>query len=491
MKKLFLLSIIFVYILGNAQTGRLSAYLSYSTFHSPNDGPFIETYISVVGNSVIFEKNNNDKFQGIIEITLIFKKDGVIQDFKKYELLSPEIDDTSNVNFNFIDQQRFALPGGNYNLELTIADKHSEDKAFSMSRGINIYFPEEKVSISGIELVDSYKATIQENILSKSGYDLVPYLFNYFPESINEIIFYTEIYNTDKILGVDEKFLLSYYIESFETDKQISKLIRVKRETSKPVIVLFQKFDISDLASGNYNLVIEARNRKNELLASNSMFFQRNNPSVQLELSDITALNLENTFAEKITNTDTLDEYIRMLGPISDEMESIFANTQLETSDISTKQQYFLNFWLNRDNLNPELAWLNYHKEVRKTDNAFATQIKKGYETDRGRVYLKYGPPNTINESKHEPRSYPYEIWHYYTLVNQTNRKFVFYNPNYAANDFELLHSDALGELADYKWKIRLMARDTDPFNIFNVDIENEQRRTYGSQVDDYFDNPH
>jgi len=76
-------------------------------------------------------------------------------------------------------------------------------------------------------------------------------------------------------------------------------------------------------------------------------------------------------------------------------------------------------------------------------------------------------------------------------LANQSNRKFVFYNPNFAANDYELLHSDAVGEISDYKWKIKLMARDTDPFNIFNVDIQNEQTRTYGSQVDDYFDNPH
>jgi len=66
----------------------------------------------------------------------------------------------------------------------------------------------------------------------------------------------------------------------------------------------------------------------------------------------------------------------------------------------------------------------------------------------------------------------------------------VFYNPSYADNDFTLLHSDAYGEIADYKWKVKLMARDTDPFNIFNVDIEEEPYKTYGSQVDDYFDNP-
>ena len=368
MKKLYLLTFILFSFLINAQGGNLSAYLSYSTFYSINDGPFIETYISVVGNSVVFVKKDNGKFQGTIEITIMFKNGEDIQDFKKYELYSPEIDDTTNVNFNFIDQQRFILPGGNYDLELLISDKHAEAKAFSIVQPITIFFPEEKVSISGIELVDSYTQTSEENILSKSGYDLIPYLFNYFPENLDEIIFYTEIYNTEKMLGANEKFLLSYFIESFETDKKISKLVRFRRETTKAVVVLLSKFDISELASGNYNLVIEVIDRQNKILASNTIFFQRNNPKVQFALSDITALNLNNTFAERITNADTLDEYIRMLEPISDEIESIFASTQLEKSDLNTKQQYFMNFWLNRDNINPELAWFNYYKEVKNGD---------------------------------------------------------------------------------------------------------------------------
>jgi GWxTD domain-containing protein len=492
MKKIYILILLisFSAFFAEAQKGHLQAYLSYSTFHSPHDGPFIETYISVVGESVVFIKNDEGKYQGTIGITLLFKKNDTIVNFKKYELFSPEIEDTSNINFNFIDQQRFALPAGSYELEMIIADKNSQNKAYKINRSFSLYFPNDKIAISGIELVASYKETTDHNILSKGGYDLVPYLFNYFPESMNEITFYSEIYNTDKILGADQKFLLSVYIESFETDKQLSNLISVRREKTAPLIILFNKFDISDLASGNYNLVIEVRNRKNELLASNSMFFQRSNPNVQLRLDDIKALNLENTFAERISNEDTLNEYIRMLNPISDELESIFAQTQLEKSDITTKQQYFMNFWLSRDNLQPELAWQNYLKEVKKANNSFSTQIKKGYETDRGRVYLKYGPPNTINESKHEPRSYPYEIWHYYTLVNQRNKKFVFYNPNYVENDYELLHSDAIGEITDYKWKIKLMSRDTDPFNLFNVDIDEEQYNTYGSQIDEYFDNP-
>ena len=207
MKKHYPIIIFLLALAINAQAGNLRAYLSYSTFYSINDGPFIETYISVEGSSVVFIKNENGKYQGTIEITLMFREEEKIRDFKKYELYSPEIEDTNNVNFNFIDQQRFVLPQGNYTLVLLISDKHSKTKAFTIERPVTIYYPEEKVAISGIELIDYYYKTTKENILTKSGYDLVPYLFNYFPESRNEIIFYAEVYNTEDILGKDEKFV--------------------------------------------------------------------------------------------------------------------------------------------------------------------------------------------------------------------------------------------------------------------------------------------
>ena len=98
----------------------LSAYLSTASFQLPNDGPYFETYLSVVGNSIVFNKTENGKFQGSIAITMIFKKDENVENFAKYELKSPEIEDTNNVDFNFIDQQRFALTNGTYNFEISI-----------------------------------------------------------------------------------------------------------------------------------------------------------------------------------------------------------------------------------------------------------------------------------------------------------------------------------------------------------------------------------
>lgn len=467
----------------------LQAYLSYTTFNSPTDGPYIETYLTVIGNSVVYVKNDNGKFQATVEIMMIFKKDGAIKDFKKTNLLSPEIDDTTKVDFTFMDQQRFLLPNGNYSVEIQLSDKNIKDAVpYKTFETLTVDFPKDSISVSGIQLVESYKVSTNPGVLTKSGYDLVPFSINYYPQKINNLTFYSEIYNTDKVFtSANDKFIVNYFIESFETGKYLTDFYRFKKESPKSVVVLFSEFDISALPSGNYNLVIEVKNKENKEVASNKLFFQRSNPGVQLNLSDIAAIDISNTFADKIKNADSLKDFIKSTYPISTQIEKAFAENHIKNSDIKLLQQYFYNFWVNRNPAYPEKAWSEYAQEVKKVNVKFKTTIKRGYETDRGRVYLQYGPPNSITESVNEPSAYPYEIWHYYTLNNQKNKKFVFYNTDLVTNDYELLHSDAIGEISDPSWQMKLVIRNTstsNPDQIKGIDH-------FGGKSDDYFKNPY
>ena len=104
MKKI-IFAIAFIIFTGSTAllAGNLRAYLSYATFTSP-DGPYIETYLSIHANSVKFVKLENDRFQGTVNILMTFNQDNEIKAYKKYELKSPEVKDTSNMDFHFIDQ---------------------------------------------------------------------------------------------------------------------------------------------------------------------------------------------------------------------------------------------------------------------------------------------------------------------------------------------------------------------------------------------------
>lgn len=489
MKKSILLLSLFLMMLisTNVEARRLRAFMSYSTFYSPTDGPYIETYMIVVGNSLKYIKNQNDKYQGTIEITLIFRQDSVIKDFKKYNLLSPEVTDTNAINFNFIDQQRFLLPNGTYDVEITIADKNDKAPPFKSNETIDVNFPSDKISISGIELIESYKKTDSVNILTKNGLKMMPYIVYYYPENIGKLTFYAEIYNSDKIFGDNSKFLLSSYIEVNENQSLYGDFIKVKKETAKNVIVALSEFDLSLLPTGNYNLVIEVRDQQNNQRAIRKLYFERDNSKVVAETKVYDNVVTDHTFVEMFTNKDTLASYIRCLYPISSESERMYARNQINHNDLASMQKYFLTYWESRDPKNPGKAWADYYLEVLKVNNDFSTSIKKGWETDRGRVYLEYGPPNTISKNYYEPSAYPYEIWHYYSLKNQKNKKFVFCNTDLVTNDFMLIHSDAIGEINDYRWQQKIYSRNN-PTN----DIDSDGVRDHwGRKSEEYFKDPY
>jgi GWxTD domain-containing protein len=488
MKKIFpvVLLLISACMLSGVQARNLSAFLSYSIFNSP-EGPYIETYLSVGANSVTFIKKDNGKFQATVNILMTFKQEKDIRAFKKYELNSAEMEDTLNTNFQFIDQQRFAIPNGTYDFEIQLADKHKTVPAMPYIQSIVIDFPSDKPSFSSIELIKSYTKAPVATILTKSGYDLVPYTYSFFPENETRMIFYSELYNVSKVIGQEQKFLISYYFESFESNVKLNSYSRVKKETPKDVNVLLAEISIDNLPSGNYNLVVEARNQQNEVVASKKLFFQRMNSKAQIALSDLGSTEIANTFAEKVNNPDSLREYINSTYPVATGLEKSFIRESVKKADLKIMQQFFYSFWMSRDQNNPELAWKSYKDQVYKVQVNFGTPVKKGYQTDRGRVYLQYGPPNTRSQQYVEPSNYPYEIWQYYTLNNnQRNRKFVFYSPDMVTSDFILLHSDATGEIMNQRWKIDLRNRIYTTLDLQDTQVIN----SWGDMQTDYWELP-
>jgi GWxTD domain-containing protein len=487
MKKLIIISLIALLAPFAGQSRNLWAFLTYSTFNSP-EGPYVETYLTVAANSVKYIKQDNGKYRATVDIVMTFKENDTIRAFKKYELNSPEVDDTANLSTHFLDQQRFQVPNGTYTFNIELADKNKEVKPLPYSLEVAVNYPAGQPSVSDIELIRSYKKAETEGMLSKSGYNLVPYLFTFYPERETMMTFYCEFYNLDKAMPPDQKFLVSYYVEPFSTEMKLGDFGRMRKELVKPVNVLFADVDITKLASGNYNLVVEARNQKNEVIASKTLFFQRSNPNMEITIADFSSLDVRNTFVESITNIDTLKEYISSTYPIALGTEQLFIKNSLPSShDLKTLQQFFLGFWTARNAADPQKNWLAYKQEVKIAQFNFGTPVKKGYQTDRGRVYLQYGPPNNRTKQYMEPASYPYEIWQYYSCIgNQTNRKFVFYAQDMVTSDFTLLHSDAKGEIYNRRWQYDLMSRTQT-----SVDLQETQTiNSWGDDSKAYFDMP-
>jgi GWxTD domain-containing protein len=467
----------------SAHSKSIKAYLMMSEFVTPEQGNFVETYLNVNSKSIIYAKNNQGKFQASISVNILFLRNDSVCGYGKYNLLSPAYDDTLTIKPNFIDVQRFTLKKGDYKFELSISDNNNITKPFSYTQQLVVDLDINIPTVASVELIDTYKKIDTLSILSKNGFEIVPYVSSYYPEIINELSFYTELYAINRDIPIGETFIVNVFLESFENGVKMQDFFRFNRFKSDKIIPVLSSLNIKSLPSGNYNLVIEARDKENKLIADQRVFIQRSNPKIEANLNEINAVNVKNTFVEKMP-ADSLNEYIKYLRPISSRIEVEYEVNVVNSKDLLNKQQFFISFWQKRNQLSAEEEWNKYHEMVKQVNRMFKTQTRKGYATDRGRVWLQYVKPDSRLVYDREPSLYPYELWQYYKLNNRSNRRFVFLNTDLVSNNYSLIHSDAIGEVRDDRWQTRLNKRNN-TYQSFDQEKAVDQ---FGTNLRDAYD---
>lgn len=493
MKKFFIVCLMVVFgLTASAQQKKsLNSYISYATFNMIGEDatPYVETYITFDKSSLEYIKNANGQYNASVSVTIMFKQGESVKNFGKYSLSSPAESDTTALSGFFMDVQRYSLANGTYTLEVILEDENNQSEhPFKVDDQLIMDFPE-KFCFSSILGLESYSKANTDGNNTKNGYNLIPMIMPYYPETVNKLSFYAEIYNAKKHLGDGEKYLLNTYICAFENNAKLNNYFFTKRMNAKDIDVVINSMDITNLPSGNYYLVLEARDRNNEVIGLNRYFFQRSNPYYQIDNSIMASINTDEVFSGEITSLDSIREYIRTLSPISTLVEKDYAEQLVGTDDIKTMQQYFYTFWSSRNRVDPKQAWLDYYAQVQRVNASFKSINSKGYATDRGIVFLKYGAPDRIVQSYNEPGAFPYEIWHYYTLGSQRNKKFVFMTRDIVTNDFKLIHSDAVGEINNFRWTNEIYQRTYGTYYDYGVD-DVVNPNSYGDRARDYYDNP-
>jgi GWxTD domain-containing protein len=153
-----------------------------------------------------------------------------------------------------------------------------------------------------------------------------------------------------------------------------------------------------------------------------------------------------------------------MLHPIADALERRQIDQLLENGSDLQRRRFIAGFWSQRYGAQSAGRFRSYLSAVRSVNDRFDARTTPGYKTDRGRVELQYGRPDLIEDRKYEPSTYPYEIWQYNRLrsestQNQVNKVFIFANLSSAGDQYELIHSNAFGEVFNPRWSLVLNKR--------------------------------
>ena len=438
--------------------------VNYLVCHLPDDTSYVEMQFFFLGDGLIYKLNADQRYQATVrvDIQLINEKTAQVIE-KQYNFFSETYESAVFVGsmYNLV---RIFLPQGTYRMQLTASDANDSITAPLVYQDtVKVDFDREKVSMSDIQAVSVLSPAEKGSTFAKYGYDYIPYFSTFYPENITKLTYFVEIYNLDKEDAEKKFYAHSYIAQAGDTTPFSDDFQKEKKLHNMEQYFLIQSFPIDSLPSGNYDLVVDVKDEQGVHYSRSTLFFQRSNPSVVLA----------NTARIDSLPFDTLKLYLEYIRPIATKEEHYFIN-RASPQDYQAVADFFQNFWYKRNNDNPQAAWFNYYKKVMQVNNNYTTLRFKGYKTDRGHYYLKYGPPNYIEYYPSEKNSYSFEIWSYYSFepTGQTNVYFVFYEKDLVTKDFRLLHTNAVGELQNPQWKRILDIEDMDLPLSFPDDVQ-------------------
>ncbi len=459
----------------------INALPAYTIFYLPAvDGttpkPYIEFYWQVEPKTVQFNKNADGYWVSKIKTEIQISTDtGVIVQDKYYLQTTPATSIEAAELQNIIDLHRHTLPGGKIYISLKLSQDENRD-VYTYEDSITLQ-EQNDIFYSELQLIDtSYETDLTDNIFLKNGNLQIPLCADFLDNYRKLMHYYIELYGTEKVDTSALPLIQTTSISKKENSFVIYDLKQIDTITPAEVVPILGDFRIDVLPSGNYYLNTVLKDGNGKKLAGRSMFFQRINLK-PVKLTDSTTddstvfenvnvFDLSNTFVTKYTPSQLM-AILKMLLPISSPNEENSINTFLKKPEETYMRYFIYNFWKARNKQDPEKEWKAYSKQVKETLKLFGSSMQPGYETDRGFMYLKYGPPDQRYTVQNEQGALPYEVWQYNSPGKQSNQgAFLFYNPGFMINEYRLLHSTVIGEVRNTNWRSLLYVNGSQSNNL-------------------------
>lgn len=472
---LFVVIFLFNLISLNAQISP-KAYVDTKFFHLPDGGQYVEVILQFDAKSLNYKKVEKG-LQAEVAVALSFKNENEVVASDAYRLFGPVVMDS--IFDDFYDVKRFSLKPGKYTLELKLYDMESGTEPTESQITLNLVAPKNQYAISSITCSENIRKANNEGEFTNSGYEFLPRVSSYYGKECNYIPYYVELYafKKDSLKG---KFVRRVF--NVEAKRYIPELTYERSVSFLSVLPILQKLDISGLETGAYRLELSLEMENNERVTEIYSFDRTNELFNPVSIENIVL----DPFFQLSVSDDSLKFYTESLLPITKMNEQANLLKLVKENDKTKLRKYLQSYWvLTAGKSKAYEAWVSYKSQVMMVQRLYKTNIMKGYQTDRGRVFLQYGPPNAVAVRETSPSEYPYEIWQYDKIKNFSNKRFVFYNPDLVNNNYRLLHSDMVGELKNYKWQSILTKRNSP-----NSDIDDANEGNYdhfGGESKDVF----
>jgi len=431
-------------------------------------GNFFDVDVFVAGRTLKQNQVDSINSIGAVKILVTFSSETKFNAIDSFLAKSKPSLDPSDIH----TAKRIFLPEGFYNIVVTVVDANKTESKAVYKTSAYLDFSERKLRQSDFLLCGNINASNAENSALRFNESVyVPIVYGVVPYSSNKLIVFNEIYNPAKF--IKSKINITYAIQSSTaTQKNIS--VQEFIETPATKISKNVLFDLTKVPSGSYRLSCKVTDSVGTVFSERETYFTRENfEEAETTIPTLTEKDIEKEFVGPMTDKELTYNLKALQHTIGNDDAAQFQKT-ITVGTLSEKKIALYTYWLKKNAALPEQAFDEFTYNIKIVEKNFGTASKAGFETDRGKIILKYGKPNDVWTIDNEFNALPYEIWIYEKVVilDQKNVRFLFFNSENKKNTYTLLHSTSKYEVSDMAWRKKLY-----PINA--LEVKNHKVETF------------
>lgn len=406
-------------------TGEIDFVIDFAFFRVKDTLTCAEVYYEIPYITLTYEEVE-EGFVAPIEFFLEVK-DGsgkkVVEDRWNTKCIIPSYQDAEKRQMKVVDEMQLFLSPDSYRLYFKVEDLNSGKKGI-VNETVDVpSFEEEGLTMSDIELAFSIESTSTKGKFYKNGLKVVPNAAREYNLFRPLLYSYCEIYN----LSFPGSFAVKYSI--FKKNKKFVKSLPEKIvEKPGESAVEAGAINVVGLRRGDYILKIEVT----DLETKHSVQKERN--------FKITPF--------RIQPQPELAEYYNMIEYLLSEKDLKFYNSLSDNG----KEEYRYHFWKKNDPIpgTEENEFLTEFAEmIKEVDKKFSTPLVKGRDSEMGKIYIKYGPPDEIDR---QPLQFPYKAYESWLYYSGGGKQFIFVDLKGVGN-YELVYSSVIQEPTRADWQ--------------------------------------
>ncbi len=450
MSRYYLIANLFIPTLLAAQTLQdvrpFDLEADYARFRgSVNEKQYVEVYYAIPQKTLLYSaEDGTSKAEAVL--SLIITKDDSVVVGQRWRVPHTKQDTAAVQNgVNLVGVAGVELDAGDYRITVIGQDMQDLSRIDSVQMQCSVHSLAERMAISDLELASVIRKGKKGGPFYKNTLDVVPNVTGIFDE--NQMCYlYGEAYNL--LEGSDSSDFTQRLQVLDAVGREVISKERVRKRSAESAVIV-ESIPASKLKMGTYTVVLSFLDETGSPKVSTAKKIFVYNPTSGIDSSLVEG-----------APTSFIDEYAGLSEEALDvefdqaryEMISGEKDQYRKFAGREAKARFLAEFWSHK----PLGFKEEYFRRVSYANEHFRSLGRKGYATDRGRVYITYGQPDDVERYPNEAEARPHELWTYNNI--QGGVFFVFVQRS-QGSDYELIHSTHRNEIRDDNWERQVIVR--------------------------------